>query len=238
MADRIIPARAGFTLWPPPGLCAPRDHPRSRGVYPSSWTSWRGPSGSSPLARGLPGGHDLRPPRLGIIPARAGFTHCFAPRLVLARDHPRSRGVYVDHLTAFPTVPGSSPLARGLQKHIPADKPWAGIIPARAGFTRVGRRRARAAAGSSPLARGLLPITKSVADGLDHPRSRGVYVQSASSAARTAGSSPLARGLQPQTNFVLPITRIIPARAGFTRRSRPRWAARRDHPRSRGGYIT
>ena len=155
VADRIIPARAGFTLWPPPGLCAPRDHPRSRGVYPSSWTSWRGPSGSSPLARGLPGGHDLRPPRLGIIPARAGFTHCFAPRLVLARDHPRSRGVYVDHLTAFPTVPGSSPLARGLQKHIPADKPWAGIIPARAGFTRVGRRRARAAAGSSPLARGL-----------------------------------------------------------------------------------
>ena len=51
---RIIPARAGFTLSAPPGSQCPRDHPRSRGVYPRSHWSSRACSGSSPLARGLP----------------------------------------------------------------------------------------------------------------------------------------------------------------------------------------
>ena len=49
-----------------------------------------------------------------IIPARAGFTIHVAISLVVAPDHPRSRGVY----TALVDVPedarGSSPLARGL----------------------------------------------------------------------------------------------------------------------------
>ena len=93
-AARIIPARAGFTMWrPSSGLWWP-DHPRSRGVYAC-------------LVRKLHRGWR-------IIPARAGFT----PRpWVTGRanpDHPRSRGVYV-----FLEVPGkghlgSSPLARGL----------------------------------------------------------------------------------------------------------------------------
>ena len=74
LEGRIIPARAGFTSrlcrW-----CVPwADHPRSRGVY-RWWTKEPpGDAGSSPLARGLPGRRDRGRLRLGIIPARAGFT--------------------------------------------------------------------------------------------------------------------------------------------------------------------
>ena len=91
------------------------------------------------------------------------------------------------------------------------------IIPARAGFT------ARIAT---------TPSTRR-----DHPRSRGVYRPNRDNAFHTAGSSPLARGLHEQ--YILPEAgrRIIPARAGFTRRSRP-WRCRcGDHPRSRGVYA-
>ena len=70
----IIPARAGFTpRLVQPGRQRP-DHPRSRGVYTTS-ARWRGgPSGSSPLARGLRQLVLDHVGRCGIIPARAGFT--------------------------------------------------------------------------------------------------------------------------------------------------------------------
>ena len=70
----IIPARAGFTIRPYKVLAADPDHPRSRGVYDLRRVVDHLTAGSSPLARGLrrrgPVGHL----RLGIIPARAGFT--------------------------------------------------------------------------------------------------------------------------------------------------------------------
>ena len=113
----------------------------------------------------------------------------------------------------------------------------AGIIPARAGFTGLRRRRRRAPAdhprsrgvygapsctgggapGSSPLARGL-------------PRFRGGVPQI------PAGSSPLARGLPQGIGADATVYRIIPARAGFTRWSCPGRGRNRDHPRSRGVY--
>ena len=95
----------------------------------------------------------------------------------------------------------------------------------------------RSAAGSSPLARGLLQARAASAAQLriiparagftkhdaqfgdivwDHPRSRGVYGRGGDSPGRGIGSSPLARGL-PQ--FILCRHSgggIIPARAGFT----------------------
>ena len=92
--NRIIPARAGFTV---PlcryGLPAP-DHPRSRGVYFLMGMEDSRAEGSSPLARGLRDVLDELVNGVRIIPARAGFTadRCQAPRL--CRDHPRSRGVY------------------------------------------------------------------------------------------------------------------------------------------------
>ena len=256
-ADRIIPARAGFTaLWRGPAGPHP-DHPRSRGVYAFVFCSYVCSTGSSPLARGLrhrlPPGDDLR----GIIPARAGFTdhavrrrrdHGDHPRsrgvyicadgrgkkatgssplarglpgrrrrpAEARRDHPRSRGVYGGHGGLLFCSWGSSPLARGLRRADGPAPPLPRIIPARAGFTR--------------------PAGPPTAPRADHPRSRGVYRQETVIIAARPGSSPLARGLPCLCLFVRLFDGIIPARAGFT------WAAgaartrRRDHPRSRGVY--
>ena len=175
-------------------------------------------SGSSPLARGLPSQRQGADAGGGIIPARAGFTHPRARGHRRLPDHPRSRGVYTPPPPAQGTPPGSSPLARGLPKNLYDQALAAGIIPARAGFTfresgRSGGRR-------------------------DHPRSRGVYPISVAPRPGECGSSPLARGLPADRSVRGLPERIIPARAGFTRR-RPgarRWG--RDHPRSRGVYRT
>ena len=133
--SRIIPARAGFTSWGTYPSATTWDHPRSRGVYWGDPKGVRGPTGSSPLARGL---HDRHVGELGanrIIPARAGFTSCPAPWAAYQQDHPRSRGVYRVG-QQVPTVGfGSSPLARGLRRLHRNPHQGSGIIPARAGFT-------------------------------------------------------------------------------------------------------
>ena len=298
LSTRIIPARAGFTTWPPPSPGLRSDHPRSRGVYPHLLVTHPRVQGSSPLARGLPPPCGASSPRVRIIPARAGFTSgpvslpCGkagssplarglrreAPnrnrhsRIIPARagfttpcgsptttrqDHPRSRGVYPHLLVTHPRVQGSSPLARGLLRRPVRVGGVRRIIPARAGFTRSPpSRRGRAwdhprsrgvyprcssiefmAPGSSPLARGLPPSPRQCCPRpRDHPRSRGVYSRILFGAREGGGSSPLARGLHVGGDLQECADRIIPARAGFTRRrSRPpppRW----DHPRSRGVY--
>ena len=94
---------------------------------------------------------------------------------------------------------GSSPLARGLPARERRPTRQHGIIPARAGFTiwvfvREMRQR-------------------------DHPRSRGVYDKTGWHATGAQGSSPLARGLHAVREEQDVGTGIIPARAGFTRRS-------------------
>ena len=97
------------------------------------------------------------------------------------------------------------------------DKSGVGIIPARAGFTLVGR----------------FPLPAQS----DHPRSRGVYVSVAMCCVVRLGSSPLARGLHELMSLVKGGGRIIPARAGFTRRTATATRTARDHPRSRGVYL-
>mgnify|MGYP001641191594 CR=1 FL=1 len=212
----IIPARAGFTTTRPRPRPPRRDHPRSRGVYPSSTASPTSTSGSSPLARGLQPGGERRGQHEGIIPARAGFTTPRAPRGRTRPDHPRSRGVYLCVFVRFAFSFGSSPLARGLLGVEDGVDPGGGIIPARAGFT--GRNRPRGRMGE------------------DHPRSRGVYAPPPSGWRGPGGSSPLARGLQWAGCHLGDWLGIIPARAGFTRvRTAPR-PRPRDHPRSRGVY--
>ena len=91
------------------------------------------------------------------------------------------------------------------------------IIPARAGFT--------ASTSTTALASG------------DHPRSRGVYVALPANDRIRDGSSPLARGLRWASTTRRRPAWIIPARAGFTRRTHPWTTDRADHPRSRGVYI-
>ena len=173
--------------------------------------------GSSPLARGLPPQRVVGEPGLGIIPARAGFTWPAPPSPGCSWDHPRSRGVYGCSCRVRRSGPGSFPLARGL-RHGRRGRGTAGrIIPARAGFTR--GRAARVGAGA------------------DHPRSRGVYVHRPRGHLALGGSSPLARGLRLGVSLPSPTMRIIPARAGFTRRPPGRHRAGPDHPRSRGVYA-
>ena len=53
VADRIIPARAGFTAYGDRKTTWGKDHPRSRGVYHAAARLIGGGGGSSPLARGL-----------------------------------------------------------------------------------------------------------------------------------------------------------------------------------------
>ena len=174
-------------------------------------------SGSSPLARGLRVDVVVVGGRMGIIPARAGFTRQgrSAPRL--STDHPRSRGVYPAAIGAIGRTPGSSPLARGLHEHHCRARRRRRIIPARAGFT----------AGDEPLQ--VCPR--------DHPRSRGVYHHPGWGLRDGRGSSPLARGLHgcgPSRGWV---GGIIPARAGFTFQPAYSSQPHKDHPRSRGVYT-
>ena len=151
----IIPARAGFTGRRPARRVPPRDHPRSRGVYGVHVIVLPLTEGSSPLARGLLADGLRVGCRLGIIPARAGFTHTHYCRLLLGPDHPRSRGVYQDVLIRRYPTSGSSPLARGLPEQHLEQSSRRRIIPARAGFT-------------------ILRDEDGVISE-DHPRSRGVY---------------------------------------------------------------
>ena len=173
------------------------------------------------------------------------------------KDHPRSRGVYPRAPTTMLMTPGSSPLARGLRRHLDELVAQRGIIPARAGFTawqraggrgdrdhprsrgvyRIWRRYGWMIRGSSPLARGLLDRRSlpAVQRG-DHPRSRGVYLIPTPHMSNPNGSSPLARGLRYLQAAPARPGRIIPARAGFTVTSEFELADWLDHPRSRGVY--
>ena len=212
----IIPARAGFTVHIPLLIPGSRDHPRSRGVYGFGDGVLGDPVGSSPLARGLPGG----PTGVGIhpriIPARAGFTRAWPRGLSASRDHPRSRGVYPKDQVKLEKNKGSSPLARGLREYLTQGVRPHRIIPARAGFTAFALIAAAAEE--------------------DHPRSRGVYTCAIPDLAASEGSSPLARGLHARLVLRVESHRIIPARAGFTPHPPGARSPPPDHPRSRGVY--
>ena len=253
----IIPARAGFTSGAGEHRRTREDHPRSRGVYQSTYSSHGAAPGSSPLARGL---HDRRTWMVGapgIIPARAGFTAGGARPRRIQQDHPRSRGVYSGPRAPAAARPGSSPLARGLR---PRPRPRSGgreDHPRSRGVYGLSRRATSRLIGSSPLARGLqapqgqqalqvriIParagftswtITRTGA-WTDHPRSRGVYMRPGTSTSPAGGSSPLARGLRPRDRAPITGRRIIPARAGFTLIAGREPPPHGDHPRSRGVY--
>ncbi len=213
--------------------------------------------GSSPLARGLPTRPFPRTMTAGIIPARAGFTGPAHRDQGRARDHPRSRGVYVSHEDMTMNEKGSSPLARGLPTRPFPRTMTAGIIPARAGFTTCTTSAPRsspdhprsrgvylrdetglgddgriipARAGFTPWRRVRSPPKR------DHPRSRGVYKGGGHPMSATLGSSPLARGLQLWLDGADSHRGIIPARAGFTPTPPSSCWRSRDHPRSRGVY--
>ena len=177
------------------------DHPRSRGVYLQSTCEVTVRKGSSPLARGLLAPRRETTGRVGIIPARAGFTSATGTSAPRRWDHPRSRGVYRVGPMSYAEPVGSSPLARGLPHVRTLVRRPNGIIPARAGFTS--------------------KVTATTQMNGDHPRSRGVYKETAARPGRLTGSSPLARGLPGRHERRKSRVRIIPARAGFTPEATP-----------------
>ncbi len=154
----------------------------------------------------------------GIIPARAGFTSPLALFYRGGADHPRTRGVYRDIVGDLAGMAGSSPHARGLPATVISVTATRRIIPARAGFT--------LASGSPP------------AGPRDHPRTRGVYRVRELGDASVPGSSPHARGLLRLDVVIVAKARIIPARAGFTWSVRIMALRLRDHPRTRGVYVS
>ena len=213
----IIPARAGFTRGGLAYLSGTGDHPRTRGVYPECSRPPVTRPGSSPHARGLPGGLGEHHADRRIIPARAGFTASRPPWYRPAADHPRMRGVYNIGCSQPRRWTGSSPHARGLRPSHPSAHPSSGIIPACAGFT-VRDRAKRFGLG-------------------DHPRMRGVYGIQSVRRDRVDGSSPHARGLHRREWFSPWLPGIIPACAGFTSAPRSSPTTRPDHPRMRGVYV-
>ena len=214
---RIIPARAGFTSGTGSSITPSWDHPRSRGVYEDGVPTVVKGYGSSPLARGLLQASAEVAGPVGIIPARAGFTHRPGSTGSCTEDHPRSREVYNRMAEPYYEDEGSSPLARGLRGVQQHRLSSGRIIPARAGFTPgagpapiTGRDHPRSrgvygsADGRVPLALWIIPARAGFtspsswrrrATG-DHPRSRGVYKTASAAATIAGGSSPLARGLR------------------------------------------
>ncbi len=91
-AKGLIPARAGNTETNNTGYPRRRAHPRSRGEHLARSSLVRALLGSSPLARGTH--YPRRGGRAGsgLIPARAGNTHCPDARRCRPWAHPRSRG--------------------------------------------------------------------------------------------------------------------------------------------------
>ena len=215
-----------------------RDHPRSRGVYrlPDRYKYLT--KGSSPLARGLQRGENTRHAQVRIIPARAGFTRSTRGRRRSSRDHPRSRGVYWSGPFSVGRGLGSSPLARGLRRVVPAFSPIPSDHPRSRGVYLLFSIHTYFLSGSSPLARGLPPPTYyATRTTRIIPARAGFTRQAVSTPPSASGSSPLARGLPHALSIVNMQYRIIPARAGFTHRRLGGAPARPDHPRSRGVYC-
>ena len=70
----ITPAHAGNTRPCPLCLCSVRDHPRTRGEYPSLVSRTSGRPGSPPHTRGIPAVIATHNRNEGITPAHAGNT--------------------------------------------------------------------------------------------------------------------------------------------------------------------
>ena len=135
LSMRFIPARAGNTrpeFWSGRGTPV---HPRSRGEHAVAVAVLLTSDGSSPLARGTPGGRRRGPVPGRFIPARAGNTNIGSPRCPATPVHPRSRGEHPVETRRRQHVDGSSPLARGTPGKRLRRGAERRFIPARAGNT-------------------------------------------------------------------------------------------------------
>ena len=138
----IIPAYAGSTKFRSPYYNAAQDHPRIRGEHLVVGELVAGERGSSPHTRGAPTGACDDRPRGGIIPAYAGSTRAGSICPEITPDHPRIRGEHCTQHPKYFAQLGSSPHTRGAPSHDDRHPHAARIIPAYAGSTARGGRRA------------------------------------------------------------------------------------------------
>ena len=137
---------------------------------------------------------------------------------MLLKDHPRSRGNYY-YSNFTPRIKlGSPPLTRELPNSNINSNDITRITPAHAGTTDSG-----------------LTIWHNYED---HPRSRGNYSKSFEIIVFNTGSPPLTRELLCVLFKLFSNLRITPAHAGTTLFRSSGYAELRDHPRSRGNYVT
>ena len=200
----LIPARAGKTPARRRRGRRRKAHPRAGGEN-RQVCSWASPgAGSSPRGRGKPrtgraGGCPRR-----LIPARAGKT---LPRLGMgttSQAHPRAGGENNGAVSLTLSQYGSSPRGRGKPRPVPASSKCDRLIPARAGKT--------------------LPGKASTHPHRAHPRAGGENPSAPRRSRFTLGSSPRGRGKRRIEQDVGLSARLIPARAGKTRR--PHWSPR------------
>ena len=212
----LIPARAGNTAWSRSAAWPSWAHPRSRGEHSGHEWKISMSLGSSPLARGTPVPPGSRRRAGGLIPARAGNTVPPPARGRGNRAHPRSRGEHERPHPFDQEIVGSSPLARGTRNGVRVACRSGGLIPARAGNTKITTRANTAFRA--------------------HPRSRGEHADFTMSILVAVGSSPLARGTRVFCVYVAGSVGLIPARAGNTQYQGCPEPAYRAHPRSRGEH--
>ena len=215
---RIIPARAGNTPSPLPRRGRAADHHRASGEHFPVQSISTPNSGSSPRERGTRPGRRAVPARIRIIPARAGNTDRPQRTTRTEPDHPRASG---EHFLAGSKIRGgvgSSPRERGTPETVGVAGVSIRIIPARAGNTIT----------TTPTS-----IMKS-----DHPRASGEHGGSASESGGKVGSSPRERGTHLRSLGRLAGRRIIPARAGNTRRESTSRRPTADHPRASGEHAS
>ena len=234
---RITPARAGITCIYPALPLWLRDHPRSRGNYPTDAKTPLDEAGSPPLARELLHAMNKRTHLLGITPARAGITFSDTVFEQTRQDHPRSRGNYNSGLLPHVQAGGSPPLARELLHIVRLLAKCVGITPARAGITQLTRRR-HSTRQDHPRSRGnYRHFRGQTISHEDHPRSRGNYYDARVGGDYVVGSPPLARELPVICQLLRVYWGITPARAGITENLHDGIPRHWDHPRSRGNYI-
>ena len=132
----------------------------------------------------------------GLIPARAGSTSRPSVQSRGGRAHPRPCGEHPMKFRKRSTVLGSSPPVRGAPSAGHELKDQRGLIPARAGSTKLPN----------------LPRNSARA----HPRPCGEHSWRALRMSGVLGSSPPVRGALDAIGVSLPPNGLIPARAGST----------------------
>ena len=211
---RIIPARAGQTQPCRIHRRGVADHPRACGANLVEQGQRQIPAGSSPRVRGKLFLPFFACAGIRIIPARAGQTQAGEDWSNPETDHPRACGANKIIASGISCHIGSSPRVRGKRSPFRSSPYAPRIIPARAGQTKAA-----------------LQITTTTKD---HPRACGANPASTPAMLTVSGSSPRVRGKPSGPAGQVSEGRIIPARAGQTRRIRRCASRLPDHPRACG----